>query len=129
MTLGDGENVAVRLDDDSIDRKIYKQVLIAPVAISGTYLEEWRPRGGKYFEVLLSAIAGLRDFNLETTAVLWHSRQAQTSVGAWIFYRRRSPMAGGFASWRSSTISLLNAWRWSPIRRCPACVLHASLVP
>jgi hypothetical protein len=56
-----------------IDRKIYKHVLIAPVAISGTYLEEWHPRGGKYFEVLLSAIAGLRDFNLETTAVLWHS--------------------------------------------------------
>jgi hypothetical protein len=60
------------LGDDLIDRKIYKQVLIAPVAIDGTYLEEWRPRGGKYFEVLLSAIAGLREFNLEPTAILWH---------------------------------------------------------
>jgi hypothetical protein len=71
-TSGDRENVAVRLGDDLIDRKIYKHVLIAPVAIDGTYLEEWRPRGGKYFEVLLLAIAGLRDFNLEPTAVLWH---------------------------------------------------------
>ncbi len=43
-TLGDGENVGVRLDDDLIDRKICKHVLIAPVAISGTCLEECRPR-------------------------------------------------------------------------------------
>jgi len=55
--------------------------------------------------------------------------QGPTSAGAWISYRTRSPMAGGFASWRSSTISLVNAWRWSPIRRCPACVLPASLMP
>ncbi|MEH2474735.1 hypothetical protein V1281_004086 [Nitrobacteraceae bacterium AZCC 2161] len=71
-TPGDGENVAVRLGDDLIDRKIYKNVLIAPIAIGGTYLEEWRPRGGKYFEIVLAAIAGLRDYNLEPTAVLWH---------------------------------------------------------
>jgi hypothetical protein len=81
-TLGDGENVAVRLGDDLIDRKIYKHVLIAPVAISGTYLEEWRPRGGKYFEVLLSAIGGLRDFNLEITAVLWHQGEYNASAFA-----------------------------------------------
>jgi putative transposase len=31
-------------------------------------------------------------------------------------------MGGGFASWRSPTISLVNAWRWSPIRLYPACV-------
>ncbi|MDB5568301.1 MAG: putative protein of unknown function acetylesterase [Tardiphaga sp.] len=71
-TPGDGENVAVRLGDDLIDRKIYKNVLIAPIAIGGTYLEEWRPRGGKYFEIVLAAIAGLRDYNLEPTAILWH---------------------------------------------------------
>lgn len=71
-TPGDGENVAVHLGDDLIDRKLYRNVVIAPVAIGGTYLEEWRARGGKYFEVLLSAVAGLRDANLEPTAVLWH---------------------------------------------------------
>jgi len=71
-TPGEGENVAVRLGDDLIDRNIYKNVLIAPVAIGGTYLEEWRARGGKYFEVLLSALAGLRDAQLEPTAILWH---------------------------------------------------------
>ena len=105
-------------------------------ACSDRLCSNWRdlprkvaPAGGKYFEVLLSTIAGLLDFNLETAVVLWHSRQAPTSVGARVFYRRRSPMAGGFASWRSSTFSLVNAWRWSPIRRCPVCVLPASLVP
>lgn len=71
-TQGNGENVAVRLGDDLIDRKLASNVVVAPVAIGGTYLEEWRPRGGKYFEVLLSAIAGLRDARLEPTAVLWH---------------------------------------------------------
>lgn len=71
-TQGNGENVAVRLADDLIDRKLYKAVLIAPVAIGGTYLEEWRARGGKYFELLLSAVAGLRDAGFEPTAVLWH---------------------------------------------------------
>jgi len=71
-TGGDGENVAVRLGDELIDRKIYQNVLIAPVAIGGTYLEEWRARGGKYFEVMLSALAGLRDYDIEPTGVLWH---------------------------------------------------------
>jgi hypothetical protein len=71
-TSGDGENVAVRLGDELIDRKIYQNVLIAPIAISGTYLEEWRPRGGKYFEVVLSAVAELRELDLEPTGILWH---------------------------------------------------------
>jgi hypothetical protein len=71
-TPGNLENVAVRLGDDLIDRKIYRNVLIAPVAIGGTYLEEWRPRGGKYFEVVLAALAGLRDAQFEPTAVMWH---------------------------------------------------------
>ena len=33
------------------------------------------PAGGKYFEVLLSAIAGLLDLNLGKAAVLWHPNQ------------------------------------------------------
>src|ERR1700686_5267754 len=94
---------------DLIHRKIYKHVLIAPVAISGTYLEEWRRPGGKTLRSLSWRYGACAIFILETPAVLWPSRQAQTSVGAWIFYRTRSLMAGGFASWRSSTISLLNA--------------------
>lgn len=71
-TSGDGENVAVRLGDELIDRGLAKNVVIAPVAIGGTYLEEWRPRGGKYFEIVLEALAGLRDARLEPTAILWH---------------------------------------------------------
>jgi len=71
-TAGAGENVAVRLGDELMTRKLYQNVLIAPVAIGGTYLEEWRPRGGKYFEILLLTIAGLRDVKLEPTAILWH---------------------------------------------------------
>ncbi|MET0722855.1 MAG: sialate O-acetylesterase [Tardiphaga sp.] len=71
-TAGGGENVAVRLGDELISRKLYKNIVIAPVAIGGTYLEEWRPRGGKYFEIVLLALAGLRDVRLEPTAMLWH---------------------------------------------------------
>lgn len=71
-TTGDGENVATRLADELIDRGLAKTVVIAPVAIGGTYLEEWRARGGKYFEVLLATLAGLRDVGLEPSAVLWH---------------------------------------------------------
>jgi len=71
-TAGGGENVAVRLGDELMSRKLYKNIVIAPVAIGGTYLEEWRPRGGKYFEILLLALAGLRDVRLEPTALLWH---------------------------------------------------------
>lgn len=71
-TPDEGENVAVRLGDELIDRGLAKTIVVAPVAIGGTYIEEWRARGGKYFEVLLSAVAGLRDARLEPTAVLWH---------------------------------------------------------
>jgi Carbohydrate esterase, sialic acid-specific acetylesterase len=85
-TPGEGENVAVRLGDELIDRKLYKNVLIAPVAIGGTYLEEWRPRGGKYFEIVLATLAGLRDNNLEPTSILWHQGEfnaiAFTTSGA-----------------------------------------------
>lgn len=85
-TPGDGENVAIRLGDELIDRKLYRNVLIAPVAIGGTYLEEWRPRGGKYFEIVLAALAGLRDNRFEPTSVLWHQGEfnaiAFTTAGA-----------------------------------------------
>ncbi len=71
-TTGEGENVAVQLGDDLIDRGLVKNVVIAPAAISGTYVEEWRPRGGKYFEVLLATVAALREAHFEPSAVLWH---------------------------------------------------------
>lgn len=71
-TPGDGENVATRLGDELIDRGLARHVVVAPVAIGGTYLEEWRPRGGKYFEIVLAALAGLREAGLEPSAVLWH---------------------------------------------------------
>ncbi|WP_407174862.1 sialate O-acetylesterase [Bradyrhizobium sp. STM 3562] len=71
-TAGEGENVAAQLGDELMDRGLVKNLVIAPVAISGTYLEEWRARGGKYFEVLLATIAALRDAKLEPSAVLWH---------------------------------------------------------
>ncbi|MGJ5138979.1 sialate O-acetylesterase [Bradyrhizobium oligotrophicum] len=75
-TTGDGENVATRLGDELIDRGLAKTVVIAPAAIGGTYLEEWRARGGKYFEVLLSTLAGLREAGLEPSAVLWHQGES-----------------------------------------------------
>ncbi|WP_315719629.1 MULTISPECIES: sialate O-acetylesterase [unclassified Bradyrhizobium] len=75
-TTGDGENVATRLSDELIDRGLAKTVVIAPAAIGGTYVEEWRARGGKYFEVLLSTLAGLRDAGLEPSAVLWHQGES-----------------------------------------------------
>ncbi|NPU63613.1 hypothetical protein HL667_01220 [Bradyrhizobium sp. 83012] len=75
-TTGDGENVATRLGDELIDRGLAKTVVIAPAAIGGTYVEEWRARGGKYFEVLLSTLAGLRDAGLEPSAVLWHQGES-----------------------------------------------------
>ena len=39
------------------------------------------------------------------------------------------PMADGSVFWRSSMISRANAWRWWPIRHCPACALPANLMP
>jgi hypothetical protein len=77
-TTGDGENVATRLGDELIDRGLAKTVVIAPAAIGGTYVEEWRARGGKYFEVLLSTLAGLRDAGFEPSAVLWHQGESNS---------------------------------------------------
>ena len=42
---------------------------------------------------------------------------------------RVRPTAGASASWRSSTTSPANAWRWSPTPRCRACGSCASSMP
>jgi putative transposase len=56
------------------------------------------------------------------TRLRWHSLTAQTSAGAWIFYRTHSSMAGGFASWRSSTIFTRECLTLVADTPLPACV-------
>ena len=49
----------------------------------------------------------------------WRCRKAESALEPRLPVGCILPTAGASASWRSSTTSRANAWRWSPTRRCP----------
>jgi hypothetical protein len=71
-TTGEGSAFALPLGDELIDSGLFAQVLIVPIAIGGTYIEEWRPDGGRYFARFERAIRQLAALQLAPTFVLWH---------------------------------------------------------
>jgi hypothetical protein len=54
-------------------------VLIEPIAIGGTYIEEWRPNGGRYFSRFRRAVDSLAAQQLAPTFVLW--QQGEGNAG------------------------------------------------
>ncbi len=70
-----GGNFATLLGNLLIDRGHYKTVILAPIAVGGTYIAQWAP-GGEHSPRITTAIQRLKEARLEPTHVLWHQGEA-----------------------------------------------------
>lgn len=72
-----------------VDAGLFKTVLIVPVNVSGTLIEEWRPDGGKYFNRIKTAIDAIKNNGLAPTFILWH--QGEGNAGGFIHSNTPDP--------------------------------------
>jgi Carbohydrate esterase, sialic acid-specific acetylesterase len=70
-TSGGGSGFGLPLGDTLIDSGMYDNVLLVPIAVGGSYIEEWRP-GGRLFVRFERALRHLHAYGLEPTFILWH---------------------------------------------------------
>ena len=71
-------NFASRLADMLIERNIFDTVVLAPISVGGSRIEEWTT-GGTRHRRLQVAIARAHDLGLEFTHALWH--QGESNAG------------------------------------------------
>jgi hypothetical protein len=67
---GDGGNFATRLGDVLISRRIAKRVVLAPIAMGNTRIEDWVP-GGTFHRRILVLIRRLDEAKLTPDFILW----------------------------------------------------------
>lgn len=89
---GAGQAFVYPLASYLIDAGIYDRVLIVPVAVSGTLIEQWIPAqwrapDAQHFKRIQSAINRLSTLGLRPTLFLWH--QGEGNSGSYI--NRRTP--------------------------------------
>ena len=76
-TLG---NFAEPLADMLIERGLYARVIIAPIAMGGSTVEQWADEG-VFNRRILVLIRRLFDAGLTPTAILWHQGESDAGVG------------------------------------------------
>jgi Carbohydrate esterase, sialic acid-specific acetylesterase len=77
---GTGGNFATPLADMLIDRRLYAQVIIAPIAMGGSTVEEWADQG-MFNRRILVLIRRLSDAGLTPTQILWHQGEGNPGAG------------------------------------------------
>lgn len=78
-TTGEGGNFCTRLADHLIASGRYERVVLANVAVGGTYVHDWTPTGRLHGR-LLAAIDRLAARNLPITHMLWHQGEADGAL-------------------------------------------------
>jgi hypothetical protein len=76
---GYGSSFVLPLADDLLDTGLYSSVLIAPIPVNGSYIEEWRPDGGRYFRRFVRVLDQLRGAGLNPTFLLWHQGEGNAA--------------------------------------------------
>jgi Carbohydrate esterase, sialic acid-specific acetylesterase len=74
---GTGGNFASPLGDMLIERGLYTRVIIAPIAIGGSTVEEWADEG-VFNRRILVLIRRLYDAGLTPNLILWHQGEANS---------------------------------------------------
>lgn len=78
-TTGVGGNFATRLGSLLVASGHYPSVIIAPVAIGGTYVHDWTPQGRLYGR-LVTVLTRLRVAGFEPTHILWHQGEGDAGI-------------------------------------------------
>jgi hypothetical protein len=79
-TSGTGGNFATPLADMLIERGLYARVIIAPIAMGGSTVEEWADEG-MFNRRILVLIRRLSDAGLIPTQILWHQGEGNPGIG------------------------------------------------
>lgn len=79
-TSGTGGNFATPLADMLIERGLYARVIIAPIAMGGSTVEEWADEG-MFNRRILALIRRLFDAGLTPTQILWHQGEGNPGAG------------------------------------------------
>jgi len=77
---GEGGNFATRLGDKLIEDGLFDRVILAPIAMGGTTVEQWADQGmfNRRIPVL---IRRLHDAGLNANFVLWHQGEGNPGMG------------------------------------------------
>jgi len=79
-TSGTGGNFATPLAEMLIERGLYARVIIAPIAMGGSTVEEWADEG-MFNRRILALIRRLFDAGLTPTQILWHQGEGNSGIG------------------------------------------------
>lgn len=60
-----------------VEAGVFQHVLLVPIAVSGTFIEEWTP-SGHHWPRFIAAINQLNQAGLRPTFVLWHQGEANS---------------------------------------------------
>lgn len=72
---GNGGSVWSRLGSLLIERKVFSNVIIAPIAVNSSSILRWKP-GGDLYKRIHAALNGLMSLGLNPTHILWHQGEA-----------------------------------------------------
>ena len=75
---GDGGNFATRLGDILVSRGLAKRVVLAPIAMGNTRIEDWA-RGGTFHRRILVLIRRLYEAELTPDFILWQQGEGNAS--------------------------------------------------
>jgi hypothetical protein len=76
---GTGGNFATPLADMLIERGLYARVIIAPIAMGGSTVEEWADKG-VFNRRILVLLRRLFDAGLTPTQILWHQGEGNSGL-------------------------------------------------
>jgi hypothetical protein len=76
-TSGKGGSFASRLGDRLVKAKIFDTVVLVPIGVGGTYMEDWT-LGGIHFRRIPVAIQRLANAGLPVTHLIWHQGEGNT---------------------------------------------------
>jgi hypothetical protein len=79
-TSGIGGNVATLLANMLIERRSFDRIIVVPIAIAGSTIEQWAD-GGRFNQRIVTAIRRLFDAGLRPTYVLWHQGENNSGEG------------------------------------------------
>jgi hypothetical protein len=78
-TTGVGGGFSTQLGDLLVSSGKFRRVVLANVAIGGTYIHDWTP-AGRYHGRIIAAIERLRTVNLSVTHVLCHQGEGDAAI-------------------------------------------------
>jgi Carbohydrate esterase, sialic acid-specific acetylesterase len=77
---GEEGNFATRLGDKLIEAELFDRIILAPIAMGGTTVEQWADEG-MFNRRILALIRRLYDASLATDFILWHQGEGNSGVG------------------------------------------------